>query len=131
MKFYLIIIIIIISLAAKAQSNDQSENPKEITRIILHDDSLFWAAYNVCDVNGMAAFLTDDLEFYHDKGGFTESKTSFIESVKKGMCGNPNWRMRREAIEGTVSVFPMNNIGAIITGEHVFYIQEAGKSEYL
>ncbi len=47
------------------------------------------------------------------------------------MCGNPDWRLRREVIEGTVNVFPMNNIGAIISGEHVFYIQESGKSEHL
>jgi hypothetical protein len=131
MKFQLFTIILILPLVTKAQSNGQPQDAKEITRIILHEDSLFWNAYNVCDVDKMAAYFTDDLEFYHDKGGFTGSKSLFIESVKKGMCGNPDWRLRREVIEGTVNVFPMNNIGAIISGEHVFYIQESGKSEYL
>jgi hypothetical protein len=131
MKFQIFTQILLLPLAVKAQSNGQPQDTKEITNIILHQDSLFWNAYNVCDVDKMATYFTDDLEFYHDKGGFTGSKSLFIESVKKGMCGNPDWRLRREVIEGTVNVFPMNNIGAIISGEHIFYIRESGKSEYL
>jgi hypothetical protein len=51
--------------------------------------------------------------------------------MKKGLCGNPDWRLRREAVAGTVKVYPLNNYGALISGEHVFYINETGKKEKL
>lgn len=113
-----------ITHSALAQSGD-------LNRTILHQDSLFWQAYNTCDVDGMAAFLTDDVEFYHDKNGLTTTRASMAEAVRKGMCGNENFRLRREAVAGSVKVFPLNNYGAILSGEHVFYINEKGKKEFL
>lgn len=121
----------LVCTSAQAQSNGQPEDPKVIINSILHFDSLFWDAYNACDVDKMATFFTDDMEFYHDKGGFTRTKDAFIASVRTGMCGNPNWRLRRDPIEGTVKAFPLNNYGGLISGEHVFYINETGKKEYL
>jgi uncharacterized protein YneR len=79
----------------------------------------------------MSSFFTEDLEFYHDKGGLTAPKAAFVESTKKNLCGNPGWRLRREAVAGTVKVYPLNNYGALISGEHVFYINETGKKEKL
>jgi hypothetical protein len=114
-----------------AQSNGQPTDRKVLTQAVLHMDSLFWQAYNTCDVEKMATFFTDDLEFYHDKGGPTLSLSSLVENTKKGMCGNENWRLRREPVEGTVKVFPMDNYGAILSGEHVFYILEKDKKERL
>lgn len=115
---------------ANAQSNEQPENAKAI-EMIYHMDSLFWEAYNLCDVEKMATFFTDDVEFYHDKAGLTTTKAKLIESTRAGMCGNPNWRLRRVPIEGTVKVYPLNDYGGLISGEHVFYILEEGKEEYL
>lgn len=103
----------------------------KLNETILHHDSLFWEAYNTCDVEKMESFFTDDLEFYHDKGGLTTSKASLFESIRTGLCGKENWRLRREAVEGTLKVYPLNNYGAILSGEHVFYILEAGKKERL
>lgn len=108
----------------QAQSDD-------LSRTILRLDSLFWQAYNACDADKMETFFTEDLEFYHDKGGLTTPRSKMIESVRKGMCGNTNWRLRREAVAGSVRVFPLNNYGAILSGEHVFYINETGKKERL
>jgi hypothetical protein len=98
---------------------------------VLRLDSIFWQAYNHCDVEKMETFFTEDLEFYHDKGGLTVSADSLFKSMRKGLCGNPNWYLRREAIPGTVQVFPMNNYGAILSGEHLFYVNEKGKPERL
>src|SRR5262245_30536613 len=96
-------------------SDGQTTDEKKLSDTILHLDSLFWQAYNSCDVEKMGALLTDDLEFYHDKGGLTRTKDALIEMTKKGMCGDGGWRLRREAVEGTVHVFPLNNYGALIT----------------
>jgi hypothetical protein len=107
---------------------------EKLTATILHLDSAFWNAYNNCDSAHFKDFLTDDVEFYHDKGGVTLDAKSLIESLNKNICGNTNSRLRREAVAGTVKVYPMQNgneiYGAIISGEHNFYITEKGKPEY-
>ena len=98
---------------------------------ILALDARFWNAYNSCTVKDFKQFLTDDLEFYHDKGGLTKTSDKLIEMVKNGLCKDPNMKLRREAVKGSVNVFPLQNYGAIITGEHLFYITENGGNERL
>jgi hypothetical protein len=60
---------------------------------------------------------------------------ALTESVKKNLCGTNSSRLRREAVAGTIKVFPLrkgNEIyGAIMSGEHVFYVTENGKPEFL
>lgn len=116
------------------QLSGQTHNaapPENLNKTILELDGNFWKSYNSCDVESFKTFLTEDLEFYHDKGGLTSSLTTFMEQVKKGLCGDNTIRLRREAVEGSVSVYPLNNYGAIISGEHVFYLNEKGKKEKL
>lgn len=103
---------------------------KTLKQTILEQDALFWKAYNGCEVDKMADFFTDDLEFYHDRGGLTNSKTALKASLKTGLCGEPNSKLRREATAETVKVYAINNYGAIITGEHIFYRNKAGQDEY-
>ena len=81
------------------------ELPSTYKKTILKLDSLFWTAYNSCDVDKFPDFLTKDLEFYHDKGGLTRTSAKLVEQVKNGLCGNENIRLRREAVEGSVQVF--------------------------
>lgn len=123
-----------IALAAcSAHVSAQTEQQK-LTATILHLDSAFWNAYNHCDTAQFKNFFTDDVEFYHDKGGITMDAKALIESLNKNICGNVNSRLRREAVAGTVKVYPMQDgneiYGAIILGEHLFYITEKGKPEY-
>ena len=98
-------------------------------------DSAFWNAYNNCDTAKFKNFFTEDVEFYHDKGGITMGVQQLSESFNKNMCSNSHYHLRREAVAGTVKIFPMmqdNKIyGAIITGEHLFYINDNDKPEYL
>ena len=55
--------------------------------------------------------------------------------AKNNLCSNENFRLRREGIAGTMKVFPLQKsdtiYGAILSGEHVFYILEKGKKERL
>ena len=115
---------------SRAQSNSPN-SLKDLEQSILFHDSIFWVAYNACNVEKMLSYFTEDLEFYHDKNGLTTPKATFDEAVRTGLCGNPDFRLRREVIPGTVKVFPMNNFGALISGEHLFYVNEKGKKEYL
>ncbi|MEO7800961.1 MAG: nuclear transport factor 2 family protein [Ginsengibacter sp.] len=110
------------------------ENEPQLTATILHLDSAFWNAYNSCDTAHFIDFVTDDVEFYHDKGGVTTDAKSLISALNKNICGNTTSHLRREAIAGTVKVYPMKSndkiYGAIITGEHSFYLTANGKPGY-
>jgi hypothetical protein len=102
---------------------------------ILRDDGLFWEAYNRCDVETMSQFFWPDIEFYHDKGGPTLGLAALKETLQKNLCGNyPKFRLRREAMAGTVQVYPLQKngvtYGAVLSGEHYFYINDNGKPEY-
>ena len=101
---------------------------------IRHEDAAFWEAYNRCDVGRMSQFFWPDFEFYHDKGGLTVGLGPFVEALKTGLCGKPNFRLRREAIPETVKVYPLRNngvtYGAVLSGEHYFFINDSGKPEY-
>jgi hypothetical protein len=114
--------------------NAQSEEDR-LVHTIFNVDSLFWQAYNHCDVDSMRNFFTDDIEFYHDKGGLTVGNKDLTASLSKNLCGNESFRLRRVAVPGTVKVFPLKNAdvfyGAIISGEHLFYVIESGKDERL
>jgi len=122
--------LMIFSIASPAQ-----KNPKDITGIITVKDSIFWSAYNSCNVEIMASLFTEDVEFYHDKGGVTKGIVTFKESLKKNLCSNENFKLRREVVPGSVKIYPMQNgdsiYGAIISGEHLFYHLEKGKPEKL
>jgi hypothetical protein len=124
-----ILVLAISCLKVNAQTDE------ELTATILHLDSAFWNGYNHCDTTLCKKYIANDVEFYHDKGGITNGELSLIESLGKNLCSNPNYHLRREAVAGTVKVFPMKNnneiYGAIITGEHLFYITQNGKPEFL
>ena len=127
-------VMILITLSVCINLLEQTAN-ETLTKTITVKDSTFWAAYNNCDIAGMQQYLTDDVEFYHDKGGITIGKEKLITTIKNNLCSNPNFGLRREAVKHSVHVYPlMNNgamYGAIISGEHVFYILEKGKPERL
>src|SRR5580765_4988819 len=78
----------------------QTEQEKVIATI-LHLDSLFWNAYNNCDSAKFKDFFTDDVEFYHDKGGATFGIQALVSSLDKNLCGNNDYHLRREAIDNS------------------------------
>jgi hypothetical protein len=69
------------------------------------------------------------VEFYHDKGGPTIGLGPLTETFQKNLCANPNFRLRREALPGTIQFYPLQKngviYGAILSGEHYFYINDS------
>jgi ketosteroid isomerase-like protein len=97
-------------------------------------DSQFWKAYNGPNFDSLARFLTTDVEFYHDKGGVTLGKDALLESIRRTL-GTSGRHLRREEIPETIKIYILRNngepYGAVESGEHLFYLTENGKPEYL
>lgn len=79
-------------------------------------DSMFFAAYNRCDLVTMASFISEDIEFYHDQGGLMTSKDSIMLATKNNICG----KVTRVLIAGSIEVYPIAGFGAIEMGKHYF-----------
>lgn len=129
------LLIHLLTLVAFCYSTSFAQTKEEVTSLIFHLDSAFWKAYNDCDTAGFKKFLSEDVEFYHDKGGVTKGAHELTASFAKNLCGKQNYRLRREAMPNTVEVFPLAKdneyYGATISGEHLFYVNENNKPEYL
>ena len=95
---------------------------EEIARL----DSALFSAFNSRDVAKFNSFFTEDLEFFHDKGGLTDYNhtINFMKSVAK----NDN-KLRRDLIPGTLEVYPIPGYGAIEIGQHRFCHLENGKQD--
>jgi hypothetical protein len=93
----------------------------ELEQTILTQDSAFWAAYNACEVEKMMSFVAENVEFYHDKGGVTNSRTNLAKAMKEGLCRSGNNEISRRPVDGTIKVFPIAGVGAILSGQHTFH----------
>lgn len=113
----------------------QVERSSELFQIIKEKDSLlFDIGFNTCDIRQFEQLVSEDFEFYHDKGGITHSKQDFIASIKDGLCLSP-YKSRRELIDSSLNVFPMERngvlYGAVETGIHQFYEKNDNTVEHL
>jgi len=83
-------------------------------------DKKYFDAYNTCDLETQANIYSDDLEFYHDKGGLMTDKKALIQALKDNICG----KVTRELISGSMEVYPIAGYGAIAEGYHKFFNKE-------
>jgi len=84
---------------------------------IIKMDSIFFTAYNNCDLETQRAFLSDTLEFYHDKTGLSTSKKEVMDAIARNICN----KVKRELLPGSVEVYPIGNYGAVEIGYHRFH----------
>ena len=87
-------------------------------------DSLLFEAFNAHDAGKLKTFFTEDLEFYHDKGGVTDYHQT-DENFKRMFQQNNG--MKRELIKSSFEVCPIKDYGAIETGAHKFCHVENGQ----
>jgi len=111
-----------------SQGKDYSPVSRELYDSITYMDSIFFNAFNTKNLDKVKAFLSDDLEFYHDLGGVT-NYTQNMDAFKKTF--ESERRVRRELIRGTLEVYPIKDYGAVETGIHRFYATEKGQQEKL
>jgi len=114
----------------KAQSSAEARATELYNKLAGFDSILFATVYT-CNPVKAASFFTEDMEFYHDKGGLTKTRKTFTEALEKNFCGEQKQKLRRELVKGSLKVFPLNNYGAVQIGEHRFYVTEKGQEEKL
>lgn len=89
----------------------------ELHNEIVKMDSIYFTAYNTCDMKTQANFYDEDLEFFHDKAGLSTSKENLLKALEKNICG----KVTRTLVKGSIEVYPIKNYGAIQIGYHKFY----------
>lgn len=89
----------------------------ELYNKIVELDSIFFQAYNNCDLVKQASFYSDSIEFFHDKSGLSTSKKDILENTKKYICG----KVKRAVVKGSIEVSPIPGYGAVELGSHTFY----------
>ena len=110
MKNLCLVLLVALSLPASAQNNPIYDS---IARL----DSIWEDSYNNCRLDVQQKLFSDDLEFYHDRGGLLTSKTKLIEALKNNICG----KVQRELKKGSLEVYPIAGYGAVEMGLHRFH----------
>ncbi len=98
------------------------------------DAALFATMFDRCDPAALADLVTDDLEFYHDRGGLTATRTAFVADYAKGCEAKkaPDaWRSRRELVPGTMKIYAIPGVGAVEEASHLFYERQGDGPETL
>jgi ketosteroid isomerase-like protein len=122
----------IVALAASLAAAQAAGPDRDAT--VAERDAAFWRAYNACDAAAIRQFFTEDVEFYHDRGGATVGLDALDAAIRKNLCGG-GARVRRAAVDGSVRVSTLRDgervYAAIVAGEHTFHVTQPGKPEFL
>jgi ketosteroid isomerase-like protein len=119
-KILLAIALFFYSLITSAQIEEIPKYKATNTELhtdIIKMDSIYFDAYNTCDIKTQVSIYADDIEFFHDKGGLSTDKKELLKSLKENICN----KVTRTLIKGSVEVYPIKNYGAIQIGYHKFY----------
>lgn len=102
---------------------DQAELVRQIEEADAELFKLFFEG--PCDTARFRSMLTDDVEFYHDKGGFNVRKpedfVAQFEQRCKELQDPTSWRLRRELTRSSLHIDPIPGWGAMEFGDHLFY----------
>ena len=131
-KVYLVLIVIgffvtACSNAAKSQAvipKYERTVSKELYDSIVAVDSIFFDAYNNCKLDRIDSLISEDLEFYHDKGGLSTSKKEIMNAFQNNICG----KVTRELLNGSIEVYQIKDYGAVEMGFHGFHNNQEKKS---
>lgn len=119
-KIVLLFWSLLASLFTSAQVSEiPNYTPKDIElhNTIVKMDSIFFNAYNNCDIETQRKLIDEDLEFYHDNGGLATSKEEILAALKKNICN----KVTRTLTKGSIEVYPIPGYGAVQMGYHKFF----------
>jgi len=116
--------IMLLPQPASAQTNKGEPHDSKLYKTVQHLDSLLFDAFNTHNIQVMGDLFSDNLEFYHDKGGLG-NYTATMDGFKRIFFTTSD--LRRELVKGTLEVYPLPGYGALEMGEHRFTHIENGK----
>lgn len=107
-----------------------------LTEAVTAADAVFFQLFfEGCDPDRLAAMVTDDFEFYDDRGGLAATDgASFVAQYRtrcEARLAPDAWRSRRELVADALHIYRMNAYGAVETGEHLFYERHGDDPEAL
>tara|TARA_R110002167_G_scaffold21029_10_gene76579 strand:- start:1782 stop:2270 length:489 start_codon:yes stop_codon:yes gene_type:complete len=111
-----------------------TDSPELTALIADRDTTLFHVMFDQCDPAALADLVTEDIEFYHDRGGLTATRASFVDDYATGCTARqaPDaFRSRRELVPGTLKVYAIPGVGAVEEGSHLFYERQGDGPEHL
>lgn len=110
------------------ESQQTSIVQDELYHTIAYEDSIMFAAFNAHDLEKLKSSFSEDLEFYHDKGGLTNYQQT-IENFRALFEKNITTGLRRDLVKGSLEVYPIKDYGAVATYLHKFCHVENGKDD--
>ena len=126
-NFFLVFVISFSVARAQYTAPVYQPSSKQLYDSIIHMDSLWEDSYNHCKMERQDSLISEDLEFYHDKGGLLTSKKQLIAALKNNICG----KVTRELLKGSIEVYPIKDYGAVEMGYHRFHnINDAGNDSH-
>ncbi len=132
-----ILFIILSLIAADCTSSKENKSgshkvytpvSQELFAEIAYMDSVMFDAFNAHDIKKLKTTFSQDLEFYHDKGGLAYYKLT-MENFSKLFENNKTTGLRRDLVEGSLEVYPIKDYGAVETCMHRFCHIENGKDD--
>jgi ketosteroid isomerase-like protein len=132
--------ILLLAAAAAAQPTSEPkaavpDRPALAKQIAARDSEFFKLFFEGCDPARVRAMMADDVEMYHDKGGFVWRGADAAVADYSKTCAERKkpgaWRSRRELVRASLHVDPVPGYGAIEDGVHLFYERKGDGPERL
>ena len=126
LKLTLVFGLFFLAVNTNAQNGKDSIANLELYKEIARMDSILFNAFNTRDIVKFGSLFTNDLEFFHDKGGLTDYQ--YTMNFMKDVAENNNG-LRRDLVKGSLEVYPIPGYGAMEIGAHTFCHVENGKQD--
>ncbi|MCC8410552.1 nuclear transport factor 2 family protein [Mucilaginibacter sp. UR6-1] len=95
---------------------------KTLYNTIIGLDKQVFDAYNKCDLDKFEDYFTSNVEFFHDRTGYTSSRHDLMKSMRS-LCENGGL----ERVLVSAQVYTLDFYGALETGVNKFYKTTNGK----
>ncbi|MBP6055538.1 MAG: nuclear transport factor 2 family protein [Cytophagaceae bacterium] len=127
----LLLLLFSLCICSSAFAQNTNEKKVALTEKALFDkiaqlDRAMFEAYNSKNLELLKTYFTTDLEWYQDNGGlmgYEKVFTNFQEIFNK------DYDLKRNLVEGSLEVHPIQDFGAIEIGKHQFKHMENGQLE--
>lgn len=115
--------------------------PGAVARPGLHEEILkadaefFRAFFDTCDIETVRRYIADDFEMFHDKGGLVSTSGAEFVKITQDKCKRQaegtDFLSVRKLVPESMTVYALDNYGAIQVGTHDFYAIQEGKPDRL